>query len=346
MAPKTRIHYVGDPDELPSRLKGIFSGARSLTVADENTSSIYSKYFSLLPDVVTPAGEGAKSLSALQHLWSRLLEGGFSRKDCLVAFGGGAITDLAGLAASTYKRGMRLLFIPTTLIGMIDAAVGGKTAIDFGEIKNSIGTFYPPDDVLICPPLLSTLPDLELLSGKGELLKYALLSGRDPEDFLSDESLPETIRKCIEYKEAVVTEDLRDTGLRQVLNLGHTAGHALEALHLLSGKGTTPVPHGIAVAAGLVIEAYLSFAKGLLHQEALMSLARFVREAFPSVSFRCGDYDRLWAFALQDKKNAGGGTDRIAVTLIEASGKPLTGQTIDPKIWDEALDFYKDFYGV
>ena len=337
--------FIENPSELSSSVSDAAGGSRIFSVADGHTAPLFAKYFASPPDFVTPSGEGAKSLSILGDLWARLLEGGCSRRDCLLAFGGGAVTDLAGFAASAYKRGMRLILVPTTLIGMCDAALGGKTAINFGGLKNSIGAFYPPERLLICPPLLETLPPEEMMSGRGELLKYALLTGRDPEAFLSDESLPETIRTCIEYKEEVVRKDPFDHGPRQRLNLGHTAGHALEALRLSPLRGYPPVSHGVAVAAGLVIEAYLSFATGRLPQEYLMQLARFVREAFPAVNFGCGDYDALWSYALRDKKNTAS-EGVITLTLLEAPGRPVIGATAARPLWEESLDFYRDFFGV
>ena len=344
MTEKTLITYHATPDALFETLKETVSGGLFFSVADENTAPAYTRFFGAPPDFVTPAGERAKSLSVLSDLWSRLLEKGLSRKDFLIAFGGGAVTDLTGLAAATYKRGMRLIHIPTTLIGMVDAASGGKTAIDFAGVKNSVGAFYLPDEVLVCTAFLETLPEAELLSGEGELLKYALLMGKDPETFLSTERRPETVRECLDFKEEVVRADLRDTGLRQILNLGHTAGHALEALHL-GGNGYTPVPHGTAVAAGLVIEAYCAFVLQMLSQKELMTLARYTEGHFPPVLIKCKDYDRVWAFALQDKKNGG---DRRVVTmsLIEAPGRPVTGVEVRREVFYEGLDFYKDFFRI
>lgn len=345
MTEKTLITYHATPDTLFETLKETVSGGLFFSVADENTAPVYTHFFGTLPDFITPAGEGAKSLPVLSGLWSRLLEKGLSRKDFLIAFGGGAVTDLTGFAAATYKRGMRLIHVPTTLIGMVDAASGGKTAIDFAGVKNSIGAFYLPDEVLVCTKFLETLPETEILSGEGELLKYALLMGRDPETFLSTERRPETVRECLDFKEEVVGADPKDTGLRQILNLGHTSGHALEALHL-DGGGYEPVPHGTAVAAGLVIEAYCAFALRMLPQEELMTLARFTRDHFPPVLIKCKDYDRVWAFALQDKKNRADHNRAVTMSLIEAPGRPVTGVEIGRKVFYEGLDFYKDFFRI
>ena len=345
MTRKSAIHFLDNPGDLDRTLRDILDGKSAFYVADAHTAPIFTQHFGFSPDVITAPGEESKSLMVLTDLWRLLLEKGLTRKDYLVAFGGGSITDLAGLAASTYKRGLGLIHIPTTLIGMVDAASGGKTAIDFGGIKNSIGSFYLPDHILIAPDLLQTLPPEEILSGKGEILKYALLTGDDPETMLQDEHLPRTVRRCLEYKEAIVSQDLRDAGTRQVLNLGHTAGHALEALHLNNPR-YAPVPHGIAVAAGIVIECYLSFVQERMTQSELMRIARLVKEYFPAVSFACKDDDEIWGYALQDKKNAASGTAFTTCMLLDKPGGICKASQVFRRDWDEAMDFYKDFFGV
>lgn len=260
----------------------------------------------------------------------------------MIAIGGGALLDVAGLSAATYKRGMGLVYVPTTLLADVDASIGGKTAIDFEGVKNGVGTFYIPEEVLIAPAFLSTLPELELLSGWGEILKYSMLAGFsvDEDVWGTAEVAPSLIRRCIDYKiEAVASDPLDKGGRRQFLNLGHTLGHAFEALHLSKDE---PVPHGIAVAAGLVMEGYLSLRRDRLPQEELMQLARVVRDHFPPVSILCTDYEQIHAFARQDKKLRSA-EEGIPVVMLDGIGKPAPAELFTPKELDEAIDFYRDF---
>ena len=185
--------------------------------------------------VVIPAGEASKSPERLFELHSSLLRAGFDRRDCVVAVGGGVVGDLAGFAAATYMRGIDFYNVPTTLLAQVDSSIGGKTAIDFQGVKNVIGAFHPPRHVLIDPDLLSTLPRRQLLAGLAEAIKMAVTS--DPALFqliesdpsLSPAALPEIIRRALLVKAAVVAADPYESGLRRVLNFGHTIGHAIEA---------------------------------------------------------------------------------------------------------------------
>lgn len=294
-----------------------------------------------------PKGEEGKNLSTAQAVWSRLIEEEMVRQDVLVTIGGGATSDIGGFAASTYKRGMRLIHIPTTILGAVDAAIGGKTAIDYGGLKNMIGTFYPPEAVIVSVDFFDTLPREEVLSGWGEILKYSLLSdsctlSENDQKRMKEGQAPsgECVARCMSYKVEVTAEDPTDRGRRQVLNLGHTMGHALEALMI---EEKTPVPHGIAVAAGIVMELYLSLMKVSFPQAKMMQVARSVKGCFPPLRFGCKQYDRIRALARQDKKNIGSETMCI---LLSDTGSPLLPQAVSGSEMDEAMDFYRDFMGV
>lgn len=341
----SRIIQVDSLALLSETITEVTDGRRVFFVADRNTAPIFERIFHRVADFVVPAGEACKSLEISGQIWDELLAKSLRKTDFVVSFGGGSVSDLTGFVASTYKRGAKLVHIPTSLLAMIDASIGGKTAIDFGGIKNSIGTFYPAEAVILAADLLETLPGEELVSGRGEMLKYALLLGRDPSEFLSPDHSKETIRDCLEYKREIVSEDPFDTGKRQALNLGHTVGHALEALHM-SSSGAEVVRHGVAVAAGVVIESFYSFVLGHLSQAELMSLARTVSEEFPPIFFSCHDYDDLWSLALQDKKNSGTPSVVRASIPQEGPGHVLVGVPIERELWDEGLDFYKDFFRV
>ena len=203
--------------------------------------------------LVIPEGEENKSLDHVKTIWNKLLEMDFTRKSLLIALGGGMITDVSAFISSTFKRGTKLGLIPTTLLAQVDAAIGGKTGINFNG-KNMIGTFYEPNFVLIDPVFMDTLPEEEIKNGFGEILKYALLSGDVYKKLREDdESIDvDLIKRCVEYKTDIVQEDLRESGLRRVLNLGHTVGHGIEKL---SEYG---VKHGEAVSIGLMVNSLIA----------------------------------------------------------------------------------------
>lgn len=345
MQSEWRYSLHGTLEELSRRLSELRDGRRSVIVTEEQClRHCISRIPSLTADIVLPAGEATKTPEQLLHLWQELTEAHLSRHDLLVAVGGGALLDIAGLAAATYKRGMQVIYLPTTLLADVDAALGGKTAIDLGELKNAIGTFYMPEEVLICPAFLSTLPAEELLSGWGEVLKYALLDRIDlPEEKIGTAEIPlDLLKHCIDYKIEVVKSDPLDRGgRRQYLNLGHTLGHALESLTIKRGDHT---PHGIAVAAGLVIEGYLSLRRDKLPQEELMTLARLVKDHFPPISLMCTEYDTLYALCLQDKKAVTG--EGAPVVMLEGAGHLAPAEYFTQKEIEEAVDFYRDYMQV
>ncbi|MFW6065049.1 MAG: 3-dehydroquinate synthase [Candidatus Natronoplasma sp.] len=203
--------------------------------------------------LVIPEGEDNKSLDHVKTIWSELLEMDFTRKSLIIALGGGMITDISAFISSTFKRGTKLGLIPTTLLAQVDAAIGGKTGINFNG-KNMIGTFYEPDFVLIDPVFIGTLPEEEIKNGFGEILKYALLT-EDVYDLLQGniESIDvDLIKSCVKYKIDIVQKDLREKGLRRVLNLGHTVGHGIEKL------SEYEVKHGEAVSKGLMVNSLIA----------------------------------------------------------------------------------------
>ena len=328
---------------------------RLIIVADENTErhclpslthgSGMPALWHAAPVVVIPSGEAGKDISTVTTLWTRLTALGASRRTALVALGGGALTDVVGFVAATYKRGIGLINIPTTLLGAIDASIGGKTGIDLEGVKNIVGAFYPASLTLICPAFFDTLPTTELLSGYGEVLKYGLLCGTP----LYGQSLsqnagqisPEMLLACVEHKQKIVSEDPFDTGIRMTLNLGHTVAHALEAL--MVRRSRPQVPHGIAVTVGLITDLYLSVRRHDLDRNTLYSFSNYVREEFPHVRFTCHDYDDLIDIMHHDKKNSG---DLIATILLSKPGEPLIARDITRQEMEGALDFYRDFVGV
>ena len=332
---------VLDIESVADRLRALAGRHKVALLADDNTIE---QCYPLIEDeqvdvLLAPIGEEAKSLEVVQFLWNSLAELGYTRYDYLVTLGGGSLSDLGGFVASTYMRGIKLVHIPTTLLGMIDASIGGKTAIDYGGIKNLIGSFYEPNEVWISLPFLETLPRKELLCGEAELIKYGLLDSEElyQETLNLEEISPELIGKVVGYKLNLVAMDLRDEGGRVVLNLGHTTAHSLEALKILQGG---LLPHGIAVMAGLIVALYISYKWYGLEEQVLSRLIRMAKEKFPRVLFSCDDYEEMWQLAMKDKKNTG--DDQLTMVLLSGVGFPMTEQ-VSRAQWEEALDFYRDF---
>ena len=253
---------------------------------------------------------------------------------------------MGGFAAATFKRGIRFINVPTTLLSAVDAAVGGKTGINFEGYKNEIGAFAPADAVVISTATFATLPTEELLSGYAEMLKHGLLSSaQDYNELLNfdivnadlDRLLP-LLEKSVRVKERIVEEDPREQGIRRALNLGHTAGHAFESLAL---EREAPVPHGYAVAWGMLVEMILSHLIEQFPSEELYRYATYLKEhGYGTPAITCDDYPRLLALMSHDKKNDT--PDHINFTLLSHPGTPLIDRTADNTLITESLDIFRD----
>ena len=290
------------------------------------------------------AGDVAKNLDTLSSIWQHLTEKGASRHSLLINLGGGVVTDLGGFAAATFKRGIDFINIPTTLLSMVDAAVGGKTGINFAGLKNEIGAFRSAVDVIVDTTFLRTLDNENICSGYAEMLKHALLHNAEmwAEHLEQDlqhpdyEALARLVQQSIEVKERIVGEDPHEKGLRKALNLGHTFGHAFESLALSQGR---PVLHGYAVAWGIVCELYLSSVLLGFPSAHFHPTVRFVRETYGQFSFTCKDYDRLLDYIRHDKKNVGGQTN---FTLLAGIGQIRLDCHANRDLICEALDFLRE----
>lgn len=290
------------------------------------------------------AGDVAKNLDTLSSIWQQLTEKGASRHSLLINLGGGVVTDLGGFAAATFKRGIDFINIPTTLLSMVDAAVGGKTGINFAGLKNEIGAFRSAIDVIVDTTFLRTLDNENICSGYAEMLKHALLHNTAmwAEHLEQDlqhpdyEALARLVQQSIEVKERIVGEDPHEKGLRKALNLGHTFGHAFESLALSQGR---PVLHGYAVAWGIVCELYLSSVLLGFPSAHFHPTVRFVRETYGQFSFTCKDYDRLLDYIRHDKKNVGGQTN---FTLLAGIGQIRLDCHANRDLICEALDFLRE----
>ena len=294
--------------------------------------------------------EESKNLDFIGQIWDFFFANELTRKGLVIAIGGGVLTDMAGFAASTYKRGVDYINIPTTLLAMVDASTGGKTGINYHGIKNSIGAFHQPIETIICPQWLQTLPAQQFLSGFGEMLKMGLIIKDERLKVKGDrlwakllqydlekmdiETLTPLINTCVRAKEEIVAADPNEEGLRKVLNFGHTFGHALEELSL---TGEANILHGYAVVYGLIAELYLSVTKLGCPREPLQQLTQVMLHYYGKPQCKCSDRERLIALMRQDKKNERAA--EINCTLIKDIGSPLINQVISTDEAIEALDY-------
>ena len=295
-------------------------------------------------EIVIGAEDVHKTLETLSTVWQALSEGGATRHSLLVNLGGGMVTDLGGFAAATFKRGMAYINVPTTLLAMVDAAVGGKTGINFNGLKNEIGAFCPARCVLLETEFLRSLDAHNFFSGYAEMLKHGLIShtAHWAELLAFDTEHPDyallkqMVGRSVQVKENIVEQDPLEHGIRKALNLGHTVGHAFESLALAEDR---PVLHGYAVAWGLVCELYLSYVKAGFPKEKMQQTIQFIRENYGSFAFDCKQYDRLYELMTHDKKNTAG---VINFTLLREVGDIALNQTADKDTIFEALDFYRE----
>ncbi len=290
--------------------------------------------------------ETSKSLETVTRIWDFLFEQGITRRGLLIAVGGGVLTDLCGFAASTYKRGIDYVNIPTSLLAMIDASSGGKTGFNYHGLKNSIGLFAPPVATLIWPSWLRTLPSQQFLCGFAEMLKTGLIADTQlwsrllqyDLDTMDIDALTPLIADCIAVKEQIVAADPREQGLRKTLNFGHTFGHALEEWsHAKAHPGVEPLDHGYAVLYGMIAELYLSIVKLGCPKEPLQQLTQLMLHCYGKPQCKCSDREPLIALMQQDKKNEH--TADINCTLLQAVGQARINQIITPQEAVEALDF-------
>lgn len=290
-----------------------------------------------------------KTLQSLASVWQALSDRHATRRSVMVNLGGGMVTDLGGFAAATFKRGIRYFNLPTTLLGAVDAAVGGKTGINFNGLKNEVGAFAPAEAVLVTTAFFASLSREHLLSGFAEMLKHGLISSPAVYEplFSLDLTRPDSpemlarLEESIAVKRRVVEEDPFEKGLRKSLNLGHTIGHAFESL---SHHRHQPVQHGYAVAWGLVGELILSHRRLGFPLDKLRRFASYVQEHYGTFVITCDDYDYLCERMTHDKKNAA--SDAINFTLLSDVGQVVINQTATRDEITLALDLYRDMFGI
>ena len=293
--------------------------------------------------IIIGATDTHKTLESLAHVWEELGTGGATRHSLLINIGGGMVTDLGGFAASTFKRGINYINIPTTLLAMVDASVGGKTGINFRGLKNEIGVFNNASTVILDTQFLKTLDAENICSGYAEMLKHGLISDEKMWAELMNfeleqpdlKQLSRMVADSVAVKERIVTEDPTEKGIRKALNLGHTVGHAFESFALKR----QPVLHGYAVAWGLICELYLSCIKTGFPTDKMHQTVRFIKEHYGMMTIVCDDYPTLLELMTHDKKNVAG---TINFTLLGGIGDIRINQTATKEEICEALDFYRE----
>jgi 3-dehydroquinate synthase len=339
------IYFTNTLSELANFVKsGKYS--RFFILTDENTGKhclpVIRQYIDDSDnfDVIEiSSGEENKNIDFCVGVWKMLIDFGADRQSLLINLGGGVISDLGGFAASTFKRGIDFVHVPTTLLSQVDASVGGKTGIDLDNVKNIIGTFTQPKAVFIEHSFLKTLPARQILSGLAEMLKHGLIADAAYWNELRLSNLDEPsaglVHHSIEIKNKVVIEDPHERGIRKSLNFGHTIGHAIETYSLMNDEN--PLTHGEAIAAGMICEAKISQIKIGLSDEDLAEITEVISGLYPKYSFNSSIYETLYSIMLKDKKNQSG---KINASLLTAIGECRIDNICTVEELYESLDYY------
>jgi len=343
---------------LPSRISALsklnrlllsdnYADAKKFIFVDANTySSCLTELICRVPALESaeffevPVGEETKSLEVASQLWSALLDSHADNRSVILCLGGGCVSDIGGFVAAGFKRGIRYINIPTSLVGMVDASIGGKTAVNISNAKNQVGFFHQPDAVCVHPAFLDSLSDSEIISGLFEMEKYMLLSDADRlHNFFSryssalNERHVETddILHCIDFKRSVVSADPYDSSIRKILNLGHTFGHAIESFAM---QHNIACSHGQAVGIGLACELYLSTKKLGLNPKVYDDALTFknLLVSFPKLSLR--DTEVILSYMRNDKKNRDG---LILCVLLQEIASPVIDVSLDENEIRDAL---------
>lgn len=289
------------------------------------------------------SGESEKNIRTCVEIWSALTNLGGDRKSIIINVGGGVITDIGGFVASTFKRGIDFIYIPTTLLSMVDASVGGKNGVDLGNLKNQIGVINVPKMVIIDSQYLETLPQTEMRSGLAEMLKHGLIFDKNywnqfldlkAIDFADFDAL---IFRSVEIKNDIVMQDPTENGIRKALNFGHTLGHAIES-YFLDNDTKKTLLHGEAIAIGMILESHIAFQKSLISFEDYNQIKQTIKSIYKTIVFEENDRQPILDLLVHDKKNEYG---NIQFALIEGIGNTIVNQNADNEMIDKAFDDYK-----
>ena len=318
-------------------------------LVDENTSQYCLPH--LLNNLATEieieiieleVGEIHKNIATCTEVWGALSELGGDRKSILINLGGGVISDLGGFVACTFKRGIDFINIPTTLLSMVDASIGGKNGVDLGNLKNQIGIIREPKAVIVDTQFLNTLPQNEMRSGLAEMLKHGLIFDKKYWDKFKDlkslntDNLNELIHQSIEIKNEIVCEDLTENGIRKSLNFGHTLGHAIES-YFLENDNKTSLLHGEAIAVGMILESFISREKELLTNEEYQEIKYIINDIFERIEFSQIDIEKIIELLIFDKKNEFG---KVQFALLDGIGKIKINQESDNVLIYKAFEDY------
>jgi 3-dehydroquinate synthase len=300
--------------------------SKIVVIADNNTKRhCYPVLKAFLPKhsvVTVPSGEAHKTLATCEKIWEAMTREELDRHALVINVGGGVIGDMGGFCAAVYKRGIDFIQVPTTLLSQVDASVGGKLGIDFQGFKNHLGVFNIPKSVLIDPVFLKTLPEREIRSGFGEVIKHCLIADAAKweeirtKDF-EQQNWPDLIAHSVKIKQQVVDQDPTEKGLRKILNFGHTLGHAVETC-FLNKPANQRLFHGEAIAVGMIMEAYLSFERKMIDQQTLTDIEEFLFATYGKVKIKPEDVEQIIALTRQDKKNKG---KEIRFSLLSGAGQ-------------------------
>jgi 3-dehydroquinate synthase len=327
---------------------GQYSGIFILT--DENTSTHCLPGFlaSLATDlpfeiIEIEAGEAHKNINTCTEVWHALTDLGAERKSLMINLGGGVVTDLGGFVASTFKRGMDFINVPTTLLCMVDASVGGKTGVDLGILKNQVGIITNPAAVLVDTTFLETLPASQMRSGLAEMLKHGLIADKAYwEQFaglgnLTTDDMDALVYRSVQIKNEMVKADPYERGLRKILNFGHTLGHAIES-YCLENPDKQTLLHGEAIAIGMVLESYLSWQMGMITEAEYANIKQVIDAIYPRVHFTAEDINVINTLLVHDKKNENG---KIQFTLLEATGRAVINKVVENSLIINAFESYQ-----
>jgi len=283
-------------------------------------------------------GEAVKNLEGATIIWGGLTKYQVDRKGLVIVLGGGVLGDMGGFCAATYKRGIPFILIPTTLLAQVDASTGGKLAIDFEHFKNHIGIFQEPYETLIDTQFLSTLPEREVRSGYAEVIKHCLISDKNlwielQGKVLNQLNWDQLVSHSVRFKKRITTEDPRESGLRKILNFGHTIGHAIESSALSQGN---PILHGEAIAAGMICESFIAKQKGLINESELKEITTYLHSIFGHLQLQL-DTTNLIELMIQDKKNQ---NQKILMSLINGIGHCVWDVETSTEEIQKAMDYY------
>jgi len=344
----SKIIYTRLPEQELLNWIGKYTPGKVFLATEETVNDIwvseYDDFFisNGIKKVVIPAGENNKKIESVAKIWEFLSENGGDRKSLLINIGGGMLTDLAGFAATTFKRGIDFLNVPTTLLSQVDASVGGKTGINFSGFKNEIGTFKEPVAVIINTDFLKTIDKENFISGFAEMIKHGLIYSPEHLEELENfdlenidyDLLQEIIRHSVNVKEYFVANDPTENNIRKALNFGHTIGHAFESYAM---KQNRPIQHGHAVAYGMIAELFLSVKKCNFPLSDLQNLTNWLIKLYGKFEISENDFDSLFELMTHDKKNESG---RINFTLLSEIGKIEINQNCERELIYESLIHY------